>query len=149
MATTITLLGALQAQVGDRFVYQGPNNGPDAVCAPCKLQGTCFNLDPGETYEVMQVRQKGHPCFLHESGTVRVVEVAPARHDSILPSRGLVAGEVVVYPERECPNRGCAFWRNCVGGSPRPGASYRVESVGEAVDCPLGFALRRAKLAPR
>lgn len=135
--------------MGDRFVYEGPNLGPAALCAPCKLQGICFNLEPGETYEVRQVREKGHPCFLHERGTVRVVEVAAASHDSILPARGLVAGQVIVYPQRECPNRGCALWRSCVGGAPRPGASYRVESVGAAADCPLGYGLRHARLAPR
>jgi uncharacterized protein (UPF0179 family) len=149
LAYTITLVGELQATVGERFVYEGANQGPDSLCAPCKLQATCFNLEAGETYEVRAVRQKGHPCFLHERGIARVVEVAPAAHDTVLPARGLTAGETVVYPERECPNRGCALWRSCVGGAPRPGTTYRVESVGQVADCPLGYALRHARIAPR
>lgn len=146
---TITLVGELQASVGNRFLYEGANSGPDALCAPCKLQGICFNLEAGETYEVRVVRDKGHPCYLHERGVARVVEVSPAGHDVILPARGLVAGEMIVYPQRACPNRGCAMWRSCVGAPPRPGVSYRVEAVGAAADCPLGFALKHARLEPR
>jgi uncharacterized protein (UPF0179 family) len=149
LGSTLSLVGELQANLGDRFVYEGPNEGADALCAPCKLQGICFNLVPGETYEVVVVRDKGHPCFLHERGTARVVEVAPANHDCVIPARGLVAGQVFVYPERNCPNRGCPLWRSCVGGTPRPGASYLVESVGDGADCPLGYALRHARLQPR
>jgi uncharacterized protein (UPF0179 family) len=146
---TITLVGELQASVGARFVYEGANGGPDALCAPCKLQGICFNLEPGETYEVRAVRDKGHPCFLHERGVARVVEVAPSAHDVIIPARGLVAGETFVYPQRQCENRGCDKWSICVGARPRPGATYQVESVGANADCPLDYALRHARLAPR
>lgn len=149
MSDIITLIGPLQAEVGQRFVYQGANDGPDAQCAPCKLHSICFNLKPGETYEVKAVRSKDHPCYLHESGTARVVEVATAPHDAILPARGLVAGETFLYPDRECPNRGCALWKRCVGGTARPGYAYRVETVGDMADCPLGLELRHAQLAPR
>lgn len=149
MSDTITLVGSLQAGVGERFVYEGPNDGPDALCAPCKLQSICFNLKPGETYVVKAVRDKDHPCFLHERGTARVVEVATAPHESVLPSRGLVAGQTIIYPDRECPNRGCALWKSCVGGTPQPGYAYRVEAVGEVADCPLGLELRHARLGAR
>ncbi len=148
MASTITLLGELQATVGERFLYEGPNDASDALCAPCKLQSICFNLEDGETYEVKAVRDKGHPCFLHERGVARVVEVAPATHEAVIPARGLVEGQTFVYPQRECENPGCALWRSCVGGAPRVGAQYRVASVGPAADCPLGYALRHARLAP-
>ena len=146
---TITLLGESQARVGARFQYTGPNDAPDAACAPCKLKPTCFNLEPGDSYEVVAVRDKQHPCYLHESGKVRVVEVDRAAHDVILPSRGIIEGESFLYPERSCDFRGCAMWRECVGAPLRPGFSYKVAQVGPPVACPLGYALRRARVQPK
>ena len=146
---TITLHGELQAKVGERFLFVGPNDGPDAACAPCKLKGACFNLDPGEVYEVATVREKTHPCYLHEGGRVRVVEVERAEHDVIVPARGLQEGESMLYPERSCDFRGCGFWRECVGAPLRPGHPYHVMKVGEPIPCPLGYNLRRAHLAPK
>jgi uncharacterized protein len=146
---TITLLGEAQAAVGARFRYAGPNDGADAACAPCKLKGTCFNLEPGETFEVVAVRDKSHPCFLHEAGRVRVVEVERAEHDVILPARGIIEGESFLYPERDCEFRGCTMWRECVGSPLRPNYSYKVLQVGPVAPCPLGYALRRAKVQPK
>ena len=146
---TITLLGELQAKVGERFQFVGPNDAPEAACAPCKLKGTCFALEEGESYEVVAVRDKSHPCYLHESGRVRVVEVERAQHSVIMPSRGTVEGESLLYPERSCEFRGCQFWRDCVGAPLRPGFSYKVTQVGEVVPCPLGYALRRATVVPK
>ncbi len=146
---TITLLGESQAAVGARFRFEGPNDAPDAACAPCRLKGTCFNLEPGLSFEVVAVRDKVHPCFLHEAGRVRVVEVERAEHEVILPSRGIVEGESFVYPERACEYRGCEFWRECVGAPLRPGNPYKVLQVSAVIPCPLGYALRRAKVAPK
>jgi hypothetical protein len=146
---TITLLGELQSSVGQRFQFVGPNDAADAACAPCKLKGACFNLDPGEVYEVMQVRDKTHPCYLHEGGRVHVVEVDRATHDVIVPARGLVEGQSMIYPERACEFRGCPFWRQCVGAPLRPGFAFKVAKAGEAVPCPLGYSLRRATLVPK
>lgn len=146
---TITLLGELQAQVGERFLYAGPNDGPDAACAPCKLKGTCFNLEPGEVYQVAAVRDKAHPCYLHERGVVRVVTVEKAEHDVIVPARGLVEGESMPYPERSCEFRGCPMWRECVGAPLRVGHLYHVMKVEAPVACPLGYNLRHARLASK
>lgn len=146
---TLTLLGELQAKVGERFTFEGPNLAADSACAPCRLQGICFALEEGESYEVASVRDKQHPCFLHEGGKVRVVEVERAEHDVVLPARGIIEGESVVYPERDCEFRGCTFWRECVGAPLRVGASYRVAAVGPVVPCPLGYALRRAHVVPK
>src|SRR5882672_2425187 len=96
---TITLLGELQSIAGERFLFRGPNDSPDAACAPCKLKGTCFNLEPQLVYEVKQVREKTHPCFLHEGGLVHVVEVEKAAQEVIVPARGLVEGQSMIYPE--------------------------------------------------
>lgn len=149
MATTISLLGPLQANAGERFIFLGPNEGPGAACEPCKLKGACFNLEPGEVYDVKAVRDKTHPCYLHEGGIVHVVEVERAAQSVIVPARGLTDGQSLVYPERECEFRGCPFWRKCVGAPLRPGYAYKVVQVGETVACPLGYALRRATLQPK
>lgn len=146
---TITLIGEAQARPGSRFRFVGPNDGPNAECRPCKLQGTCFNLEPGEVYAVGEVRAKTHPCFLHDGSAVRVVVVERAAHDVIVPGRGLIEGETLVYPERECEFRGCPMWSECVGAPLIPRKDYLVEKVGERVDCPLGYDLRRARLVRR
>ena len=146
---TITLIGEAQAKVGGRFRFEGPNDGPDAACAPCKLKGACFNLEPGETFEVVAVRDKQHPCYLHESGKVRVVEVERAAHEVILPARGIIEGESFLYPERACEFRGCAMWRECVGSPLRANYAYKVVEVGQVAPCPLGYALRRARVQPK
>ena len=146
--SVITLLGPAQSSPGHRFVFQGPNDAPDAACAPCKLKSACFNLEAGESYEVKTVREKTHPCFLHEGGTVRVVEVDRAQHDVILPARGPTEGGTYTYPTRECEFRGCQFWQQCVGAPLRPGKNYHIIQVGEVIPCPLGYALRRTKARP-
>ena len=95
------------------------------------------------------MRDKSHPCFLHETGKVRVVEVDRAQHRVILPARGIIEGESFLYPERSCDLRGCEMWRECVGGPLRVNFSYKVIEVGPPVNCPVGYALRRAKVAPK
>lgn len=146
---TITLVGEAQAKVGGRFLFAGPNDAPDAACAPCKLKPTCFNLEAGETYEIVAARDKQHPCFIHDGGKVRIVEVERASHDVILPARGIIEGESFLYPERSCENRGCAMWRECVGSPLRANYSYKVVQVGPPVACPLGYALRKARVEPK
>jgi hypothetical protein len=41
------------------------------------------------------------------------------------------------------------MWRECVGSPLRPNYAYKVLQLGPAVACPLGYALRRATVAPK
>jgi len=140
--TQVTLVGEGQAALGREFVYRGPQ----PPCRECKVKAACLNQDLGRRYRIARVRDVAHPCLLNEE-RARVVEVELAPPDCSLPSRAAVEGSIVAYEGVVCANGACPNFRLCHPVGIDAGMRVRVEAVREELECPLGYELRRARVA--
>lgn len=134
----MTLVGELQARVGYRFI----NGEPPQACRGCNLYQVCVGrLEPGVVYEVVAVREKKHPCKIHEGG-VRVVEVVEAPIELALPPKLALEDLVVWFRPQKCSEVTCRFHRLCSPPMISKGEKFRVikGDLGK-LPCPRGLGL--------
>ncbi|RLF18704.1 MAG: hypothetical protein DRN06_00720 [Thermoprotei archaeon] len=136
----ITLVGEYQARVGYRFI----NVEPPQTCRGCPLFQACVGrLEPGRMYEVVKVRDKRHPCRLHEGG-VRVVEVVEVPITIALPSKLALEDLVFTFNPRRCPSNSCGLYELCNPPLIKRGDRLKVVAVlNERFKCPkLGVLVK-------
>lgn len=139
----LTLVPETLASVGHRFTFLGPNK--DIECAACPHQKMCFDLEPGHTYQVTKLRPVAHPCELHDEGKARVVEVEPVGFTTSLETKHL-RGTAATWTPPDCRMPECANWAVCHKSGPEHGVRYAIESVEDALECPIGLDLKRVRL---
>ena len=135
----VTLIGRLNASEGYEFVYSGPT--PE--CKNCKIKNACMNLDEGQRYRVTGVRDVEHKCKLHDD--VLVVEVERRPFDLSVDVRNAEADTIVTREENACERIDCDDHPICHPRFFVPG-KYRVLTVGDALECPKGFELKRVSV---
>ncbi|MGB1586009.1 MAG: UPF0179 family protein [Thermoplasmatota archaeon] len=131
----------LLATPGYRFTATG---GPYEECDGCPVQKLCFAPEAGRHMEVKAVRSVVHPCNLHEGG-MRVVELDEASFATTLEAKRL-RGTAATYSPPDCGHPTCPNWKLCHPVGPTRDVRYAVESVGEAVDCPMHYNLKRVHI---
>jgi uncharacterized protein len=141
----LTLVPTTLAAPGFRFTFAGANPGEE--CKGCPFQRLCFGLAPGHAYEVTALREVTHPCALHESGRVRVVEVREASFPTTLESR-LLRGTAATWAPIPCGQPQCPQWKLCHPVGPVGGRRHEITAQGGEVPCPAGFDLTRVELRP-
>jgi uncharacterized protein (UPF0179 family) len=145
----LTLLPPSLAEPGRRFVFRGPNvpPGPNSgeECAACPYQKLCFGLEPGHAYVVKGKRTVTHPCELHEGGRVNVVEVEEVPFESSVERRHL-RGTAAHWSPIACARPECPNYALCHPQGTQAGTRHQIVEAGEALACPAGFDLVRAKL---
>jgi len=137
----ITLIGAAQAHIGNRFYFTGPLT----ECKECRLRGICFNLEPGALYEVVALRDTVHDCPVHE-GSVRVVEAERRPIQAAVPKKHAIDGSTVTFESRKCRNLGCEYRAYCVPVSIKDGTKLRITDVIGDLGCPEGENVVLVKL---
>ncbi len=134
----LTLVQLPLASPGARFRYMGPGQ---EECAGCPFQKLCFNLEPGQRYEVETVRPVQHPCNLHDEGKVQVVTVKPIGFSTSVESKK-VRGTAITWEPIDCGYPECKNWKLCHPGAPA-GKRYAIEGETSKLDCPMGYDLQR------
>lgn len=139
----VTLTGERQAREGMEFVFLGPQ--PE--CKDCRLKGPCLHLTQGQRYRITGVRPIHHDdiCRYHEDG-VRVVEVEPVPLETSLRSPRAIEGSLVAFELLDCRNLACPLYRLCHPYGLQEGSRVRVLEVGDPIDCPVGFRIRRVRV---
>lgn len=140
----VTLIGERIARVGEAFVFVGPQ--PE--CRDCRLKTACLQLDRGRLYRIVKTRDVHHEdeCRYHEDG-VRVVEVEAAQITASLKSRLAVEGSTVEHSRPICSNLECGNFLLCHPPGLSVPTKAKILQVGEALECPLGYDLRRVEVA--
>jgi len=138
---TVTLIGEGQARKGYEFVYVGPL----AECKECKYKTVCFNLDPGRRYVVSGIRDKKHPCKVHE-GDVQVVEVNPAPIPMAVDEKIAVEGSTVSIEKRTCNDLSCAHYKMCNPDVFDWNKKYKIEKVVKTLKCSQNYRLKEVLL---
>lgn len=106
----ITLIGKDLAEEGLKFMHYGAS----AECEACRFKNTCIDsLEEGKMYVITDVKDTEHPCSIHNSGKVKVVEVEIAEIDALVDSKKAFEGSMIVvdFPEcdKECTMRDLCF----------------------------------------
>ncbi len=121
----ITLVGKELAKEGLEFQYLGPL----MECRGCKLKNVCFNLDEGKWYRVVKVRDKEHPCKVHEGDAVVTVEVEEIPVPVYLDLKTVVEGEVIEYHRIPCREPGCEKLELCKPPGLRDGTRIKIVKI--------------------
>jgi len=137
----VTLIGEKLAKEGEEFVYLGPNN----ECRNCKLKTVCFNLKTGRRYKIINIRDKRHSCAVHD-GNAAVVEVQEMPIFAAV-EKNLSEGNTTKIEKKECRNIGCIYFELCNSIALQKDKNYKIISIYESIDCPIGHDLQRAELA--
>lgn len=140
----LTLAPDLLAHEGMTFTFIGPNTGGE--CDGCPVQKLCFDLQPETRYKVTELRDVVHPCNLHEGG-MRVVTVEPTGFETTLDTKRL-RGTAATFVPVDCGMPECTNWKLCHPVGPKRNVRYQVTSVGDAVDCPMNYNIKRVQLDP-
>lgn len=138
----VALIGKSQAKKGYRFIYSGIGK----PCLSCKLKPVCVDkLEAGRVYEVVAVRDKVHPCELHEGG-VRVVELEEAPVLTAIPSKLAIEKAIVTFNPIPCQRAQCAAYEYCATPALKAGDKCLILEVLEKLPCGKGLSLRKALL---
>lgn len=135
----ITLIGEKIATNDTEFTYFGPTN----ECKDCKLKNVCFNLKIGRRYRITNVRDKRHPCNVHE-GNVAVVEVEELPIVTSI-NKSYSEGYKGKIEKNNCNSIGCVNYEIC-SISLQKDKTYTVAKVIEDLECPFGYELRKVEL---
>ena len=136
----VTLIGEKLAKKEKEFTYLGPNN----ECRNCKLKTVCFNLKPGRTYKITNVRDKRHSCNVHE-GTATVVEVKEMPIIAAIDKK-LSEGSESIIENKECKSIGCINYEFC-NVVLQKDKKYKITKIYESIECPIGYELQKAELS--
>ena len=136
----VTLIGEKLAVEEKEFTYLGPNN----ECKNCKLKTVCFNLKPGRTYRITNVRDKRHNCNVHE-GTAVVVEVQETPLFLAI-NKNLSEGDKYKIENKKCKSIGCNNYKLC-NVILQKDKKYKIKKIYESIDCPLEYDLQKAELS--
>ncbi len=139
----LTLVPLGQAKAGAKFWFTGPN---DEECQGCPFQKLCFNLSPGQRYEVTEVRDVRHPCRLHDEDKVQVVKVRPVGFTSTVESKRL-RGTAVTWTPIPCGYAECPNWRLCHPTGPMAGERRSVVGDAKPLACPMHYDLQKVTFA--
>jgi uncharacterized protein (UPF0179 family) len=134
----ITVIGERQAKIDGRFIYLGPLT----ECKECKLKGVCFNLDAGNLYRIVEVRDVRHECKVHEEG-VRVVKVEKEQMEGAISKKGALEGTTITFEPIRCDNLGCEHYHLCHPQGIEKGHKARIARILGDLECSEGKKLVR------
>ncbi|MHA1166202.1 MAG: UPF0179 family protein [Candidatus Hodarchaeales archaeon] len=130
----VTLLGTRVAKKGFKFVYEGKTE----TCSNCRLSSACLsNLEAGNVYEVVEVKQVQHSgCKLHSQGAVTVY-VVPIHLEINVKSDKVKEGNIVTYKDLriECNSINCENFRACCPAYIQPDKKFRIVQKIESLKC--------------
>lgn len=145
MLPELTLVPEGLAQEGYTFRFMGD---PKAFeCEGCPVRNVCFRLEAGRSYKVVEVRDVAHICELHDGGRVRVCRVEEVDIQLSVPAKDL-RGTATHWSPPACRMPECPSYGFCHPVGPEVGGKMEIVRVGNPLDCPAGFDLRRATVRP-
>ncbi len=105
----ITLIGKSLANKGLKFMHYGASS----ECESCRFKNTCIDtLEVGRVYIIKNIKSGEQPCFIHEGGKVKVVEVEKAHIRGVIESKKSFEGSKIVFNFPECEEK-CSLRDMC------------------------------------
>jgi len=105
MHDILTLVSSNLAKVGYQFQHMGE---AEKCRKSCSLYKVCIgNLRRGSIYEVIEVRDKVHPCILIDD-KVNVVKVKELPIETLIDSRSAFESAIITYRQHKCSEIACS-----------------------------------------
>jgi len=142
--TTVTLIGIKMAKPGLEFIFKGKN--PD--CNGCRFKNSCFNLDIGGRYKIVEIRNAPPlDCSIHEGG-VRAVDVIKVPWTVLIESRMAINGSSITYKPIKCDINECTMYKLCHNPGIVIGDKYRIIKItGEPEEkCLMEYSLKLVEM---
>ena len=140
----ITLIGNNLAEKGLKFMHYGAAS----QCDECRFKKTCIeSLEEGRIYRIREVKNTAHPCMVHDSGKVKVVEVDKAVIKAAINSKQAFEGSNIVFNPPEC-DEDCSMRELCFPEGLYPEDKCKiVKKIGKPDEkCPKGLNLNMVML---
>jgi uncharacterized protein (UPF0179 family) len=135
----ITLIGNNLAEKGLKFMHYGAAS----QCDKCRFKTTCIeSLEEGRIYRIVDVKNTEHPCMVHDSGKVNVVEVEKAVIKAAINSKRAFEGSNIVFNPPEC-DEDCSLRELCFPEGLYPEDKCKIaKKMGKPGEkCPKGLNL--------
>jgi len=142
--TRVTIVGAVYAQPGMKFVYTGKTE----ACESCSISRVCHNLEIGRLYEVVAIRAANHSCPVHHQGAV-TVDVTESPLDIRIPA-GLAKKNTTIILKRPDCDEACEWYAECHPAGIINGQKYIITNVlpGDPIECRIGPSPVLVKVIP-
>ena len=136
----ISLIGLDLAREGLEFTFTSPLQ----ICSECRVRNVCFSLEPGRAYKITKVREKEHPCIVFRGDKVKTIEVEEADETMNLKyGLSLQEGSTVTAKSINCDYLTCPNIEGCNILNGKEGRKATITSIGEKLDCPKGYDMRK------
>jgi len=137
----VTLLGKSLAKKDEIFTYAGPLS----ECSSCKVKNVCFNLKPGRSYKVTDIREKTHKCDIFDDDVI-IVEVEELPIVANVSKHHLEASTAKL-PKAYCNHIGCVYYKECNHPALSNGGTFTITKIlSNKVECEKGLSLHLAEL---
>ncbi|MBC7100316.1 UPF0179 family protein [Methanothermobacter tenebrarum] len=139
----ITLIGEKLAKKGLTFMYYGPAK----ACEDCRYKSVCIDpLETGRIYKIKEVKDTEHPCPIHESGKVKVVEVEKANIEALIDAKKAFEGSVILFETLKCDEK-CDMRSLCFPEGIKASDRCRIlKNFGRVNECKKGYKLNKVLL---
>jgi len=139
----ITLIGEKLAKKGLNFIY----NEPAEACEDCRYKSVCIDpLETGRIYKIKEVKDTEHPCPIHESGKVKVVEVEKANIEALIDAKKAFEGSVILFETLKCDEK-CDMRSLCFPEGIKASDRCRIlKNFGRVNECKKGYKLNKVLL---
>lgn len=134
---TFTLVPKSVAKVGYQFTHLG---GVE-TCKKCQFLPVCVNsLNVNSSYEIVEIREKEHPCLLEEQPMV-VCEVKEINDMISVKDQKYLDNVIVTREPIECLEILCDNHEYCVLSKYEKLSKIKIQKVIRKLHCPLNYNL--------
>ncbi|MHA1199977.1 MAG: UPF0179 family protein [Candidatus Heimdallarchaeaceae archaeon] len=135
MVISLVPLGV--AQEGYQFTHLGSTQ----TCQKCNLLSVCVDsLETGSTYEVIQVREKEHPCLI-DNGKMVVCDLKQANDRITVRHQKFLDNVVLTRETIDCVEILCENYDYCVAVKYNKTTKIKILKNLGKLNCPLNYQL--------
>ncbi|MEM0139238.1 MAG: UPF0179 family protein [Ferroplasma sp.] len=139
----ISLIGIDLAKKDLEFTFKGPLTGK---CDECRIKNVCFNLEPGKSYRIKDVKEQVNPCFIYNKNKVSTIEVEelPNRYN-IQKGKRLIEGSSIELKSMKCDYLTCPNIEKCNLLYINSGKKIVINKIIRKLECPKGYDMREVE----
>jgi uncharacterized protein (UPF0179 family) len=125
------------AKVGYKFSHQGGT----PTCKQCRYIQVCIEqLEEGSSYEIVEVRDKEHPCLI-DNGVMVVCEVKKTFDTLAVENQKYLEDLISTRKPIECNEILCDNYDYCVSIKYDQISKIKIIKKTKDINCPLGYNL--------
>ena len=125
------------AKIGYHFIHQGETQ----TCKNCQFIQVCIKqLEKGSSYEVVDIRDKEHPCLI-DNGIMIVCEVQKISDVIAIENQKYLDNLITTRKPIDCSEILCENYDFCVPIKYTKASKIKIIKSIKDINCPLGYNL--------